>query len=62
MNNKNEHREYSMYQLANTRNDDSSMWVTDDDDDFKKVNNLSSLHLNKIEIIFFFLIELIFFC
>jgi hypothetical protein len=41
--------------------DDNSMWVTDDDDDLEKVNNLSSLYLNKTEMIVF-LIELIFLC
>jgi hypothetical protein len=50
-----------MHQLAGKDDtDDSSMWVTDDDDDLEKVNNLSSLYLNKTEMIVF-LIELIFF-
>ncbi len=38
MNNRNEHREYPMYQLVNKTNDDGHMWVTDDDDDFEKVS------------------------
>jgi hypothetical protein len=51
-------REVRLGQLVHRKNDDdSAIWITDADDDFEKMNKLSSRYPEKIEMIVFFLIE-----
>jgi hypothetical protein len=54
-------KEVRLGQLVHRKNDDdSAIWIKDADDDFEKMNKLSSLYPEKIEVIVFFLIELLY--